>query len=249
MKLLRYVATVVVMLIASPVLACTCSFGTPEMFEGKPHAFGLRREQQSGSAGSVTNSSPSEWSVVDPGSVTNSSPSEWSVGDPGSPVVLEVFNDYQCPPCGFFNVELKRIQVKYAGRVRVVYRNYPITNTHVNAMRAAQVAEAAGLQGKFFEMIDLLYQKRVSWAGSKNADKLFVSYARELKLNLKKFRADLKSEAVQQRIDRDVERARLLKVDGTPTIVINGELIPLERMQKLDSEIEAKLNAAKSASP
>ena len=233
MKLLRYVATVVVMLIASPVLACTCSFGTPEMGEGKPHAFGLRREQQSGSAGSVTNSSPSEWSV----------------GDPGSPVVLEVFNDYQCPPCGFFNVELKRIQVKYAGRVRVVYRNYPITNTHVNAMRAAQVAEAAGRQGKFFEMIDLLYQKRVSWAGSKNADKLFVSYARELKLNLKKFRADLKSEAVQQRIDRDVERARLLKVDGTPTIVINGELIPLERMQKLDSEIEAKLNAAKSASP
>jgi protein-disulfide isomerase len=174
---------------------------------------------------------------------------EWSIGDRGAPVVVEVFNDYQCRPCAGFNVELKRIQVKYAGRVRIVFRNFPITTTHENAMLAAQVAEAAGLQGKFFEMIDRLYLKQLTWAESKQAKKLFLSYARALKLNLTKFRTDLIGEEVRQRIRLDLERARSLNVPGTPTVVINGELIPHERLENLDAEIETKLNALKRASP
>lgn len=168
---------------------------------------------------------------------------EWTIGDLTALVVVEVFNDYQCRPCADFNVELKRIQVKYAGRVRIIFRNFPITTTHQNAMLAAQVAEAAGLQHKFFEMIGLLYLKQREWAESQKANKLFLSYARALKLNLTKFRTDLAGEEVQQRIGLDLERARSLNVPGTPTVVINGELISHERSSNLDGEIETRLDA------
>jgi protein-disulfide isomerase len=173
---------------------------------------------------------------------------EWSIGNRNAPVVIEVFNDYQCRPCATFNKELKRVHEKYVDRVRIVFRNFPITDTHEKALLAAQTAEAAGLQGKFFEMIDLLYANARQWAESKNAKKLFISYARDLKLEQKRFRTDMSGDEVRERIRLDVERARFLNVPGTPTIVINGELIQHEDLANLDSEIDTRL-VPKNTSP
>src|SRR5215208_5800119 len=97
-----------------------------------------------------------------------------SVGNLNAPVTIEVFNDYQCPPCASFNEELKKIEAKYKDKVRIVFRNFPLTQMHDNALPAAQAAEAAGLQGKFIEMINLLYENRGQWDSSKNGKQLFI---------------------------------------------------------------------------
>jgi protein-disulfide isomerase len=168
-----------------------------------------------------------------------------TVGNPGAPVVIEIFNDYQCPPCAFFNKELKRVQAKYAGRIQVIFRNYPLTTTHENALAAAQTAEAAGLQGKFVEMIDLLYENARDWAEAKNAKKLFLSYAQSLQLDTKRFSSDVESEEVQERIRLDVERAQSLHILGTPTAFLNRKELKIHELANLDQAIDAVLDPAK----
>ncbi|HEX3253223.1 MAG TPA: thioredoxin domain-containing protein [Pyrinomonadaceae bacterium] len=175
-------------------------------------------------------------SSVTPGETSSSSEQNpepagataWSVGDPGAPVSVEIFNDYQCPPCATLNQELKRIEAKYEGRVRIIFRNYPLTRTHQNALTAAQAAEAAGLQGKFIEMIELLYAGQQEWAESTNSRQIFKTYARKLKLDGRKFDADVKGQRVSERIGFDVARAKSLNVPGTPTVLLNGKMIDKE---------------------
>jgi protein-disulfide isomerase len=170
---------------------------------------------------------------------------EWSVGNPSAPVVIEVFSDYQCRRCAAFNTDVKRVQVKYGDKVRVVFRDFPIAQIHQNALLATQAAEAAGMQAKFFEMNDLLYLKAAEWTTSKNPEEQFISYARDLKLDQNRFRIDFSGQRAQERIRLDVERARSLNLPGTPTVVIDGGLSLHEDLANLDAEIEARLNGPK----
>jgi len=149
-------------------------------------------------------------------------------------VTVEIFNDYQCRPCATFNQELKRIEAKYQSNVRIIFRNYPLTRTHQNALEAAQAAEAAGLQGKFIEMIELLYAGQQEWAESSNSQRIFKSYARKLKLDGEKFDADVKGQRVWERITFDIERAQSLNVPGTPTVLLNGKMIDREMNANID---------------
>src|ERR1700693_2221427 len=80
------------------------------------------------------------------------------LGNPDAPVTLEEFGDFQCPPCGILHPELKMIEREYASRVRIIFREFPLVPTHAHALAAAHAAEAAGLQGKFWEMHDMLYE-------------------------------------------------------------------------------------------
>src|SRR5215471_12588236 len=138
-------------------------------------------------------------SVVGQKPVRVASP-EWSLGVRNAPVVIEVFSDFECRRCAAFNTDLKRIQAKYGDRVRMVFREFPLTEIHRKAMVAAQAAEAAGLQAKFFEMNDLLYAKADQWKVSQHPEEQFTAYARELKLNLNRFRTDVSGPRVQDRI-------------------------------------------------
>ena len=133
----------------------------------------------------------------------------WSIGKHKAPVVVEVFSDFQCPRCVAFNRDLKRVQAKYGDQVRMVFRELPLTQIHDKASLAAQAAEAAGLQGKFFQMNDLLYAKAGEWKDSPHLEDQFVSYAHDLKLNVKRFRSDMSGARVQERIRLDTERAEL----------------------------------------
>jgi protein-disulfide isomerase len=166
---------------------------------------------------------------------------EWTSGNRHAPVIVELFSDYECRRCAAFNMDVKRIQAKYGDRVRMIFREFPLTQIHGKALLAAQAAEAAGRQGKFFEMNDLLYSKANEWKESKDAEEQFISYAHELKLNVKRFRADVSGPRVRERISLDEQRARSLNLPGAPTVVINGGKVLHEDLANLESEIDSRL--------
>ena len=145
-----------------------------------------------------------------------------------SPVVLEEYGDYQCPPCGILFPVLKQIEHEYGDQVRVVFRHFPLTKIHKNAMMAAQAAEAARNQGKFSQMHDRLYGTQNGWKDLADARPTFIGYARELGLNLEQFTRDMDSTAVQQRITSDMQRGSGVGVTGTPTVFIEGQMLRFE---------------------
>jgi protein-disulfide isomerase len=147
-------------------------------------------------------------------------------GRDGAPVTIEEFGDYQCPPCGALYPELEKIMADYGDRVRLVFRHYPLVRIHPNALAAAHAAEAAGLQGKFWEMHDQLYRGQKSWERAGDVRGAFAAYARSLGLDAERFSRDMSGEAVDTRVTADLERARSLGVDSTPVIFVNGRQLP-----------------------
>jgi protein-disulfide isomerase len=145
-----------------------------------------------------------------------------------SPVVLEEYGDYQCPPCGQLYPELKKIEVEYGNQVRIVFHHFPLAKVHKNALAAARAAEAARNQNKFWEMHDRLYRNQKAWAELDDPLPIFTSYARELKLNVEQFTRDMQSSEVEQRIEADVQRGSALGVTGTPTVFIDTHMLKYE---------------------
>jgi len=169
--------------------------------------------------------------------------SGWSKGNQNAKVRLEVFNDYQCPSCTIFNEKLKIFESKFSNDLQITFRHFPLTMIHKNAMSAAQAVEAAGMQGKFWEMSDLILEEQQKWATKESAEKMFVKYARKLGLDIEKFKSDLESETVKNRIDADVKRAKSLSLSGTPTVLLNDRKLgfaELDELEKLANEILSK---------
>ena len=142
-----------------------------------------------------------------------------------SPVVLEEYGDYQCPPCGQLYPELKKIEAEYGDQVRIVFHHLPLSKLHKNAMAAAHAAEAARNQTKFWEMHDRLYRNQKEWSELDDPRPIFISYARELKLDIQQFTADMDSNLVDQRINADMQRAASMGITGTPTVLIDGQML------------------------
>ncbi|HJR07495.1 MAG TPA: thioredoxin domain-containing protein [Pyrinomonadaceae bacterium] len=147
-------------------------------------------------------------------------------GSASAPVTIEEFGDYQCPPCGALYPELEKIKDEYGDRVRLIFRHYPLVRIHPNALAAAHAAEAAGLQGKFWEMHDQLYRGQKSWEHSSDARTSFAAYARSIGLDAERFARDMNGDDADKRIVADHERARSLGVDSTPVIFVNGRKLP-----------------------
>ena len=145
-------------------------------------------------------------------------------GKLGAKVSVIEYGDFQCPACGAYEPIVERLSAAYGDRVVFIFRNFPLHQVHQNAEAGAQAAEAAGLQGKYWEMHDLLYQKQAEWskasAGSVVA-KYFDEYAQSLGLDVKKFDADIQSDAVNNKIQKDLASAGAAEVDHTPTFFIN----------------------------
>jgi protein-disulfide isomerase len=162
-------------------------------------------------------------------------------GNPDAPVTLEEFGDFQCPPCGSAAVFIDQLVKEYHPNLKLVFRNLPLP-VHKYAREAALAAEAAGLQGRYWEMHDVLYREQAVWSKADNARELFDSYAGMLGLNLNQFKKDMASEKARQRIESDQERADSLGVRSTPTVFINNqELAPNE---KTPDRLRAKIDAA-----
>jgi protein-disulfide isomerase len=162
-------------------------------------------------------------------------------GNPDAPVTLEEYGDFQCPPCGMFAAFLGQLEKEYESRLRVVFRNFPLA-MHQHAREAALAAEAAGLQGRFWEMHDVLYREQETWSKAPNVRELFESYAGTIGLDLDKFKNDMDSEQAKARVDADRQRGESLGIQTTPTLFINNQ--PLETKDKNPEGIRAEINAA-----
>lgn len=142
------------------------------------------------------------------------------------PVTLIEYGDFQCPSCGAYFPILKSLEEEYKDQVTFVFRHFPLRTIHPNAQAASLAAEAAGKQGKFFEMHDKLFETQSAWGQiATNQQTLFEGYAQELGLNMEQFKADYKSQAAADKINRDVSSGKQFDITGTPTFILNGKKI------------------------
>lgn len=149
-----------------------------------------------------------------------------TVGNKNAKVVFIEYADFQCPSCGAAYPILDDLKEEYKKDVLFVFRHFPLTTIHPNALSAARAAEAAGEQGKFWQMHDKLFETQQLWGQlTTNQQSTFEDYAKELGLDIDKFKTDYASEEVGNRISRDQASGSQFDVQGTPTFILNGKKI------------------------
>ena len=148
-------------------------------------------------------------------------------GNGSAGVTLVEYGDYQCPFCGQYFPTLKQVEAQYNDQIHFQFRNYPLTNLHPNAFAAARAAEAAGLQNKFWEMHDILYQTQTQWSGASDALSIYKQYAKQLGLNVTRFETDFASSKVNDLINADSAEGTKLGISGTPTFFIDGKKVEI----------------------
>ncbi len=134
-----------------------------------------------------------------------------------APLVLVEYGDYQCPYCGQAAPIVKRLQAALGNDLKLVFRNFPLTEAHPDALNAAKAAEAAALGGKFWEMHDLLYENQNDLDGES-----LLGYAEQLGLDLEAFEKNLADRRVLEKIEKDFEGGVRSGVNGTPGFFVNG---------------------------
>lgn len=212
----------------------------------------LQRSTAEGPAAAppTPNASPSASNVQPAGpSVATAEPGSeppHAQGSANAPVTLEEFGDFECPPCGLLHPILKTMEAEFGpAKLRLIFREFPLVPNHVHALAAARAAEAAGLQGKFWEMHDLIYEHQKDWHEAFDVRPIYEGYATKIGLDLDQFRRDNTNEIVERRIFMDGKRAHSLGVQGTPTLFMNGREVPFQSLapEKLKPLIEAELAA------
>lgn len=165
-------------------------------------------------------------------------------GEMDAPVTLEEFGDFECLPCFILWPTMRNLEKDFGERLAVVFRQNPMPQ-HRNALAGARASEAAGLQGKFWEMHDVLYLQRTAWIKSADPNEAFNEFARSLDLDVERFKKDINGPEVAQRVAADRERSAALGLDRTPVIFVNGRRVDLQGdVEKgLRDDIEAALAA------
>ena len=151
---------------------------------------------------------------------------DWSKGPEDALLTILEYSDFQCPACVGFYDELNKLMEKYPDDIRLVFRHLPLESLHPNSILAAQAAEAAGLQGKYWEMHDKLYTTQNEWNQLTGADRTdyFVQAAASVGVDTDKLRDDISNNKnLKKKIDFDVALGKKVKITGTPGIFVNGE--------------------------
>jgi protein-disulfide isomerase len=148
-------------------------------------------------------------------------------GKKDSKVVLVEYGDFQCPGCGGAHPQIKAITEAYKDKITFVFRNFPLTSIHPNARAAAAAVEAGGLQGKYWEMHNIVYENQNNWesATTDQRDALFAEYAIEAGANKEQFLGDLANPNIDKKISFDQALGKKVNVNGTPTFYLNGTLL------------------------
>ncbi len=168
-------------------------------------------------------------------------------GNPNSKVVLVEYSDFQCPACGQFYSVVKNLKAKYGEQVTIVYRNFPLPQ-HDKSTLAARAAEAAAVQGKFWQMHDKLFDGQAIWTNKSEteATQTFTDYASQIGLDKAKFSIDMNLPAIADRIQRDLTSGISSNVDATPTFFLNGtKLTNLASYADLESDVAKAINENK----
>ena len=172
-------------------------------------------------------------------------PDSHRISSSNSKITLVEFGDFQCPACSASHPIIKQLLSDYKNELTFVFRNYPLP-MHKNAKIAELAAEAAGAQGKFFEMENLLFENQKDWSESNKAlTDHFMKYAKELELDIDKFEKDVKDKKYESKITRDKADGDSLGVNSTPTFFINGVIqpggLPYDQFKaKIDEVLKSK---------
>lgn len=157
-------------------------------------------------------------------------------------VTLVEYGDYECPVCETFYPTVKQVAAKYSDKIVFQFRNLPLTSIHPNAFAGARAAEAAGLQGKYWEMHDILYENQNSWVPASQPLTTFDTYAQSLGLNVSQFDRDYASEAVNNAINADLSAFNATGDElATPTFYLDGK--KLDNTQLIDSNNQPTVDA------
>jgi protein-disulfide isomerase len=182
------------------------------------------------------------------------------LGSPNATVTVEEFADFQCGACASVHPRVKELTSIYGSRIKFIFRNYPLAiPAHDKAYNAAVAAEAAGLQGRFWDMQNLLFTNQQVWTNNPDYRRIWEEYAAKIGLDVEKFKNDMAGLNTKSRVDADMQRGRALNLQSTPTIFINGQSVPFEQMtveimrQVIDAELQkassSQQNPTNSAAP
>lgn len=180
----------------------------------------------SGGAGSSSSSANAGFVATTVPAITSA---DWTEGNPNAKVSLIEYGDFECPACGEYEPLVQQLVSAYGSRILFVFRNFPLYQIHPDAGISAQAAEAAGLQGKYWQMHDLLYKNQTVWTTvgpSTVVQQYFNGYATSLGLNINKFDQDIQGARVAAKIQADVNGGNAAQIDHTPTFFINLKQIP-----------------------
>lgn len=165
-------------------------------------------------------------------------------GSENAEVTIVEFSDFQCSACAGVFPAVQNVKESYSDRVKIVYRHFPLTSIHPKAEIAAEAAEAAAAQNKFWEFHDELYTNQIEW-GSLEEDAAinkFVEYAQKIGIqDIDQFKQDIETRKYKDFIIRDKEDAEALGLSGTPTFFINGKKIKLNSFDDLTTKVEEAL--------
>ncbi|MCX7996596.1 MAG: DsbA family protein [Patescibacteria group bacterium] len=137
------------------------------------------------------------------------------------------FSDYQCPACAFAHDFVKGLDSDpdITGNIKFVYMHFPLIGIHPFANDAAFAAEAAGKQGKFFEMSDMIFENQQTWSSGGDAKGTFRKYAEDLGLNMEQYDTDVASNEIKTKVAEDAARGAQAGVNGTPTFFLDGRRV------------------------
>lgn len=150
---------------------------------------------------------------------------EWTKGPADAAVNLVEYSDFQCPACKSYSEVLAEIYSQYSDNLSITYRHYPLITLHANARLAAQAAEAAGAQGKFWEMHDRLFADQSLWGGKGDAHEDFAQYAQDLELDVDKFKSEIDSRSIKAKVNANIQSGNRDRINSTPTFFLNGKKI------------------------
>lgn len=159
--------------------------------------------------------------------------------------ILVDYSDFQCPACKTFHKILKSFEASTSpdfditNKVTLVYRHFPLISIHQNSFTAAYAAEAAGLQNKFWEMADLLYEKQLEWSSLSNPKKYFLNLAKTLKLDIKKFSQDIESKIVKDKVQANLNEAESIGLNSTPTFFLNGKKVEVNTFDEFKNLLKS----------
>lgn len=176
----------------------------------------------------LAETSPTSQATLTGGTIPPPTGTDWALGDPQASTTLIEYGDFECPVCAEYAPVVSQLVQDFSGKLLFIYRYFPLESIHPNAAISAAAAQAAGEQGKFWPMHDLLFKNQNAWVGlsSGDAQKTFEGYAQSLGLNVPQFTADLNATSTAALIQADYEQDLNLGLSYTPTFVLNGKIIP-----------------------
>lgn len=162
---------------------------------------------------------------------------DWVKGNASSTITLIEYSDFQCPACAAYYPLIEDFISKDSDKFKFVYRHFPLS-IHANAMHASKASEAAGIQGKFWEMHSLLFVNQNSWATSTTPKTVFEGYAKDLGLDLEKFSADYDLPEIAEKIDNSMKSGVKAGVNSTPSFFLNGKKVSPQNYEQFKKLID-----------